>query len=133
MLMEDGCQAIGLPYDSAIRLSVPAADERRVRAVFLSYLDPEAVPQARYLTRRVRRQLGAEPCLIVALWGLEQDGGRLEYAKTETRADRIVTSLPAAVQAADAAAGGRAGMEQDEGPSLRDLARQVASAIEHSA
>jgi predicted PurR-regulated permease PerM len=133
MLMEDGCQAIGLPYDSAIRLSVPAADERRVRAVFLSYLDPQAVPQARYLTRRVRRQLGAEPCLIVALWGLEQDGGRLEYAKTETRADRIVTSLPAAVQAADEAVGGRAGMEQDEGPSLRDLARQVASAIEHSA
>jgi predicted PurR-regulated permease PerM len=133
LLTEDGCAAVALPYDRAIRLSHPELEERRVRAVCLSYLDAEAAPQARYLTRRIRRQLGADRCLIVAFWGMEQDIARLEYAKGETRADRIVTTLPGALEAIEAAAAGRSDMEADQGQSLRDLARQASSAIERSA
>lgn len=133
LLTEDGQRAVALAYDSAIRLTKPELEEGWIRAVCLSYLDPGAAPQARYLARRVRRQLGADLCIIVAIWGMEKDNALIEYATAETRADRVVTSLPAAIQAVAAAAGGRASLEPQPEPSIDDLMQQVASAIERSA
>jgi len=131
LLLAEGQQAMSLAYDSAIRLALPDLGGKRIKAVCLSYLDPDGVPQARFLTRRVRRQLGADLHVIVAMWGMEQDSALIEFAAAETRADRVVTSLPAAVQAiATAAAGGRAGLGPDPEPSLDDLAQMVARALD---
>jgi hypothetical protein len=126
-----GGKAVVLPHDAAIELSLPDLDTKRIKTVCLSYLDPESLPHARYFARRFRRRLGNDIRLIVALWGMERDAAQLENARAETRADRVVISLAAAIEAIGAADGEplQAGLE----PELSELARRITEAIARTA
>lgn len=133
LLEEDDCTPMVLPFDLAIRRGPAAWEGRRVRAVCLSYLDADALPQARYLTRRIRRQLGADVCVFVAFWGAASDVETLAFLKGETRADRVVTTLPAAMDAIRQSAQGRDSVVKDAASHLNELARLASSAVERSA
>jgi predicted PurR-regulated permease PerM len=128
LLENDGRTVVILPYASAIEVALPNIDPERIKTVCLSYLDPEAVPHARYLARRFRRRVGAEICLIAAFWGMEQDPARIEHARAETRADRVVLSLEAAVEAAERGTADRDASSHDE-PELTELARRISEVI----
>jgi len=131
LLRANGQQAMSLAYEAAIRLTPADLAEGPIKAVCLSYLDPDGVSQARFLTRRVRRTLGPDLYVIVALWSMEQDRAVVEFAVAETRADRVVSTLPAAVQAAaNATDGPRPELPPDSEPSLVELAQMVARAID---
>ena len=67
-LQGDGRTVVVLPYAAAIHIALPDIDPARIKTVCLSYLDPEAVPHARYLARRFRRRIGADISLIAAFW-----------------------------------------------------------------
>jgi predicted PurR-regulated permease PerM len=125
----DGRTVVVLPYAAAIHIALPDIDPARVKTVCLSYLDPEAVPHARYLARRFRRRVGADISLIVAFWGMERDAAKLEHAQAETRADRIVHSLDAAVQAVERAQTDEAGLPANDEPDLEELAERITRAI----
>jgi predicted PurR-regulated permease PerM len=125
----DGHTVVVLPYASAIHIALPDIDPARIKTVCLSYLDPEAVPHARYLARRFRRRIGADITLIVAFWGLEQDAAKMEHARNETRADRIVRSLDAAIEAVKRADENKAALPANDEPDLEELADRVSRAI----
>ncbi len=132
LLENEGREAMALPHDAAIELSLPELDPSRVTTVCLSYLDPESVPHTRYLARRFRRRFGSEIRLIVALWGMEQNATQIEKARAETRADRVVVTLSAATEAIGAPASDDApslGVE----PELSELAQRVSDVIERTA
>jgi predicted PurR-regulated permease PerM len=128
LLEKDGRVVVTLPYASAIEVALPDIDPARIKTVCLSYLDPEAVPHARYLARRFRRRVGSEICLIAAFWGMEQDPARIEHARAETRADRVALSLEAAVEAIERGAVGRESALRDE-PELTELAKRISEVI----
>ena len=118
-----------LPYAAAIHIALPDIDPARIRTVCLSYLDPEAVPHARYLARRFRRRVGADINLIAAFWGMEQDAAKLEHAQAETRADRVVNSLDAAVEAVRCADTNKTDLPANDEPDLEELADRITRAI----
>jgi predicted PurR-regulated permease PerM len=118
-----------LPYAAAIHVALPDIDPLRIKTVCLSYLDPEAVPHARYLARRFRRRIDTEICLIAAFWGMEQDAAKMEHARAETRADRVVPSLEAAVEAIEQAEQGTDSLPANDEPELRELAERISRAI----
>jgi hypothetical protein len=128
LLEKDGRTVVTLPYASAIEVALPEIDPQRIKTVCLSYLDAEAVPHARYLARRFRRRIGSEICLIAAFWGMEQDAARIEHARAETRADRVVLSLEAAVEAIERGASGDELPTHDE-PELTELAQRISEAM----
>jgi len=125
----NGRTVVVLPYAAAIHIALPDIDPARIKTVCLSYLDPEAVPHARYLARRFRRRIGPDISLIAAFWGMEQDAAKLEHARTETRADRIVHSLDAAVEAVNQADSDKTGMPANDEPDLEELADRISRAI----
>ena len=128
-LQGDERTVVVLPYAAAIHIALPDIDRARIKTVCLSYLDPEAVPHARYLARRFRRRIGTDISLIVAFWGMDQDVAKMEHARTETRADRIVQSLDAAVEAVKHADADKAALPADDEPDLEELAEQITRAI----
>lgn len=97
-----GWEAVCLSHEASIRVALPELGNERIRAVCLSYLDPDAVPHARYLTRRFRRRLGQDIRMIVGFWGAPGNIARLEEARAEIRADQVVASLDAAIEALEA-------------------------------
>ena len=125
----DGRLVFVLPYAAAIHVALPDIDPLRIKTVCLSCLDPEAVPHARYLARRFRRRIGTEICLIAAFWGMEQDAAKMEHARAETRADRVVPSLEAAVEAIEQAGQGADSLAANDEPELRELAERISRAI----
>jgi predicted PurR-regulated permease PerM len=129
LLESEGRTVVVLPYAAAINVALPDIDPLRVKTVCLSYLDPEAVPHARYLARRFRRRIGAEISLIAAFWGMEDDPAKMEHARAETRADRIVPSLAAAVEAVEQTGKGGAALPANDEPELRELAERISRAI----
>jgi predicted PurR-regulated permease PerM len=122
-----GRQATVLPRDSAVRLALPPSDQTGMHAVCLSFLSADSLPNARYLTRRFRRRIGTDIPIIVAFWGADQSPGRLLHVRAETRADRVVGSVQAALDAIDntADADGEGGIE----PELNALAVRVSEVI----
>jgi predicted PurR-regulated permease PerM len=128
-LQADGRVVVVLPYASAIHIALPDIDPARIKTICLSYLDPEAVPHARYLARRFRRRIGADISLIAAFWGMEQDAAKMEHARAETRADRIVHSLDAAVEAVKHAGMDKAALPANDEPDLEELAERISRAI----
>jgi predicted PurR-regulated permease PerM len=132
LLTEENQRAMVVPHDSAFRRPHSEIDPSRIAAVCLSYLDPGAVPSARYLARRVRRHFGSKSCIVVGFWGIEPDSDRTDYIRTETRADRVVSSVPAALQVMRAALARGGAASHEESP-LHDLALEVSHAIEQSA
>jgi hypothetical protein len=73
-------------------------------AVFvLSFLEPDGFAPARYLVRRLRR-LRPDAKIIAGFWILTDEEVRDRDALGETGADRVVTSLAQAVEAATATA-----------------------------
>jgi len=129
MLEGDGRTVVVLPYAAAIHVALPDIDPLRIKTICLSYLDPEAVPHARYLARRFRRRVGAEIYLIAAFWGMEPDTAKMEHARAETRADRVVPSLEAAVEAIEQADKGADSLPANDEPELRELAERISRAI----
>jgi predicted PurR-regulated permease PerM len=125
----EGRTVVILPYAAAIHVALPDIDPLRIKTVCLSYLDPEAVPHARYLARRFRRRIGSDICLIAAFWGMEQDAAKMEHARAETRADRVVPSLEAAVEAIEQAGHGADSLPANDEPELRELAERISRAI----
>jgi predicted PurR-regulated permease PerM len=125
----DGRTVVVLPYAAAIHVALPDIDPQRIKTICLSYLDPEAVPHARYLARRFRRRVGTEIYLIAAFWGMEQDKAKIEHARTETRADRVVHSLDEAVEAIEQADSAGNSLPSDSDPELTELAERISRAI----
>jgi predicted PurR-regulated permease PerM len=129
MLAGDGRTVMVLPYAAAIHVALPDIDPARIKTICLSYLDPEAVPHARYLARRFRRRVGVDIYLIAAFWGMELDAAKMEHARAETRADRVVSSLEAAVEAIEQARQGGDTLPANDEPELRELAERISRAI----
>ncbi len=129
LLEADGRTVVVLPYASAVHVALPDIDPARIKTVCLSYLDPEGVPHARYLARRFRRRIGSEICLVAAFWGMEHDPARVEHARVETRADRVVLSLQAAVDAVEQVGKGEGPIAATDEPELRELAERISQAI----
>ena len=129
LLEADGRTVVTLPYSAAIHVALPDIDISRIKTVCLSYLDPEAVPHARYLARRFRRRVGSEIYLIAAFWGLRQDAAQLENARTETRADRVVLTLEGAVDAIEHERREEGAQPAMDEPELQELAQRVSRAI----
>ncbi len=129
LLEADGRTVLTLPYSAAIHVALPDIDVSRIKTVCLSYLDPDAVPHARYLARRFRRRVGSEIYLIAAFWGLRQDAAQLENARTETRADRVVLTLEGAVDAIEHQRREDGAQTAMDDPELRELAQRVSQAI----
>jgi predicted PurR-regulated permease PerM len=129
LLEKDGRTVVTLPYASAIEVALPDIDPSRIKTVCLSYLDPEAVPHARYLARRFRRRIGSDICLVAAFWGMEQDAARIEHARAETRADRVVLSLEAAAEAIERNDRAPGGLPAHDEPELTELAQRISEAI----
>ncbi len=125
----DGRTVVVLPYAAAIHVALPDIDPQRIKTICLSYLDPEAVPHARYLARRFRRRVGTEIYLIAAFWGMEQDMAKIEHARAETRADRVVHSLDAAVEAIEQADNEGNNLPINNDPELTELAERISRAI----
>jgi len=125
----DGRTVVVLPYAAAIHVALPDIDPQRIKTICLSYLDPEAVPHARYLARRFRRRVGADIYLIAAFWGMEQDAAKIEHARAETRADRVVHSLDAAVEAIEQADNDGNSLPLNNDPELTELAERISRAI----
>jgi len=128
-LEADGHSVVVLPYAAAIHIALPNIDPARIKTVCLSYLDPEAVPHARYLARRFRRRIGADISLIAAFWGMEEDAAKMEHAQAETRADRVVPTLDAAVEAVKHAGRDKEAAAADDEPDLEELAERISRAI----
>jgi hypothetical protein len=118
-----------LPYAAAIHIALPDVDPARIKTVCLSYLDPEAVPHARYLARRFRRRIGADIGLIAAFWGMEQDAAKIEHARAETRADQVVQSLDAAVEAVKHGCRDKAAQPANDEADLEELAERISRVI----
>ena len=129
LLEKDGRTVVTLPYASAIEVALPDIDLHRIKTVCLSYLDPEAVPHARYLARRFRRRIGSEMCLIAAFWGMDQDAGRIAHARAETRADRVVLSLEAAAEMIERGADTDGLPSLGDEPELTALAQRISEVI----
>jgi predicted PurR-regulated permease PerM len=129
LLEADGHTVMVLPYASALHIALPDIDPSRIKTVCLSYLDPEGVPHARYLARRFRRRIGSEISLITAFWGMEHDPARVEHARVETRADRVVLSLQAARDAVKQAGEGTGPLAATDEPELRELAERISQVI----
>ncbi len=129
MLEGEGRTVVMLPYSAAIHVALPDIDPSRIKTVYLSYLDPDAVPHARYLARRFRRRIESEICLIAAFWGMDHDNARIENARAETRADVIVLTLQEAVEAIDQSARSANKLDAAEEPELRELANRISQAI----
>jgi len=125
----DGHAVVVLPYAAAIHIALPDIDPARIKTVCLSYLDPEAVPHARYLARRLRRRIGADISLIAAFWGMEQDPAKMEHARAETRADQVVPSLDAAVEAVKHAGRDKAAQPANDEADLEELAERISRVI----
>jgi predicted PurR-regulated permease PerM len=125
----DGHTVVVLPYAAAIHVALPDIDPQRIKTICLSYLDPEAVPHARYLARRFRRRVGTEIYLIAAFWGMERDQAKIEHARAETRADRVVHSLDEAVEAIEQADSVGNSLPSDSDPELTELAERISRAI----
>jgi predicted PurR-regulated permease PerM len=133
LLEGDERTIVTLAYNSAINISLPGLDESRIKTVCLSYLDPEAIPHARYLARRFRRRLGTDVCIVAGFWGMGQNAAQIEHAKTETRADRLVVSLPTAVETIGRTVKNRrySGVEPDS--DLEELAKRISDAMSRTA
>jgi len=125
----DGRAVVVLPYAAAIHIALPDVDPARIKTVCLSYLDPEAVPHARYLARRFRRRIGADIGLIAAFWGMEQDAAKIEHARAETRADQVVQSLDAAVEAVKHGCRDKAAQPANDEADLEELAERISRVI----
>jgi predicted PurR-regulated permease PerM len=129
LLQKDGRMVVILPYASAIEVALPEIDPQRIKTVCLSYLDPEAVPHARYLARRFRRRIGSDICLIAAFWGMDQDVGRIEHARAETRADRVVLSLESAADTIERGVSAEGLPPLGDEPELTELAQRISEVI----
>lgn len=129
LVEELGRVVVILPHSSALDVALPEIDPQRITTVCLSYLDPDAVPHARYLARRFRRRIGSDICLIAAFWGMDPDAARQEHARSETRADRVVLSLEAAAEAVRKAARGGGQLDADTEPELTELAQRISRII----
>jgi predicted PurR-regulated permease PerM len=133
LLSADGRTAQTLTHAAALNDTLPKM--ARGGTVCLSYLDPGGVPHARYLARRLRRRLGNDICLVIAFWGMEPDVMRIEQAKAETAADRIVISLRSAVEAINTTkpAAKNSQKAADSGADLTALAFKASTAVERMA
>jgi predicted PurR-regulated permease PerM len=129
LLRKDGLMVVTLPYASAIEVALPGIDLQRIKTICLSYLDPEAVPHARYLARRFRRRIGSDICLIAAFWGMDQDAGRIEHARAETRADRVVLSLETAADTIERGVSAEGLPALSDEPELTELAQRISEVI----
>ncbi len=129
MLRAGGHAVLTLPYSSALHVALPDIDPARIGTVCLSYLDPEAVPHARYLARRFRRRVGPHVCLIACFWKLPDDFAQIENARTETRADHVALTLEGAVEAVGRGRPQAGDVTELEGAELADLAKRVSEAV----
>jgi predicted PurR-regulated permease PerM len=129
LLGRAGRTVVMLPFAAAIHVALPDIDPARIATVCLSYLDAEAVPHARYLARRFRRRIGGGIGMVAGFWGMEQDAAKLEHVRAETRADRVVTSLEAAVVAAERTGRDEAALPANDEPDLEELAQRISQAI----
>jgi hypothetical protein len=66
-------------------------DATATRLICLAFLDPNATNAARFLVRRLRRQI-SEPKIMTGLWG-KPDGAAADQLARATGADIAVTSL----------------------------------------
>jgi predicted PurR-regulated permease PerM len=125
----DGQNVIALSREASVAVALPDIDPLRIKTICLSYLDYEAAFHARYLGRRFRRRIGADFGLIVGFWGGEQNVGKLEHLRTEARANRVVVSLRAAVQAVSVQQAGGAGHEIPADLTLDELAARISDVV----
>jgi hypothetical protein len=64
----------------------------------LSYVNPEALHHARRMIRRIRQSLSRDVPVILGLWNGYAPGSDMRGVRERTEADRLATSLAAAVR-----------------------------------
>jgi hypothetical protein len=64
----------------------------------LCYVNPEALHHARRTTRRIRQSLSRDAPVVLGLWNGYAPGGDMRDTRERTEADRLATSLAAAVR-----------------------------------
>jgi hypothetical protein len=105
VLMKDGIAARVISSEEASPANIHLVEPSGVRAVCVSYLDPGNYKNARYLVRRLKRQI-PEAVSIAGFWGLSGDTAYLD-ALEATDSDAVAASLTEAVAHIQAAASGK--------------------------
>jgi hypothetical protein len=99
-------QGIGtrvIPPENASPANVHGIDARGIQTICLSYLDPSDPTDARFLVRRLRRQIPAVP-IIAGFWSLsETDSQSLDWVR-EIGCDAVASNLTLAVELIGSAA-----------------------------
>lgn len=105
VLMKDGIAARVVSSEEASPANIHLVEPSGVRAVCVSYLDPGNYKNARYLVRRLKRQI-PEAISIAGFWGLSGDTAYLD-ALEATDSDAVASTLTEAVAHIQAAASGK--------------------------
>lgn len=82
-------------YEALATTTYANLDMSGVRAVFLSYLNPDSIAHARYAIRRLRRRTGVP--IAVGLWSMVPEDPRVPDLVAAIRSDMAATSLDDAV------------------------------------
>jgi predicted PurR-regulated permease PerM len=97
LLGRHGIETRVITPEEASQANISRIDASGVTAICLSYLEPESPANARFLVRRLRKQIPNAP-LIAGFWGLEQsDTHYLDWIEV-TGSDFVACNLTSAVQ-----------------------------------
>jgi len=93
-----GLETRAVSIDAVTAANIARLDVAGVAAICLSYVEPGGLANARYLVRRLHRRLpGAR--VLVGFWTLDEDSPKARDGARQIGADRVVTSLRAAIEA----------------------------------
>jgi predicted PurR-regulated permease PerM len=105
VLTKEGIAARVISSEEVSPANIHLVEPAGVRAVCMSYLDPGNYKNARYLVRRLKRQI-PDAVSIGGFWGLSGDTAYLD-ALEATGCDAVATSLTEAISHIQAAASGK--------------------------
>jgi predicted PurR-regulated permease PerM len=124
LLLRRGHRVRVFPPDSMSPFNLDRLPLRGVAVIYLSLLSTTTAARARYLVRRLRRR-ARRAIVVIGVWGRGGAEFSIEEAVAATAADRVATTLAAAVAEIEAALGDRARPGADK-PSELLIARQPA-------
>ena len=97
LLTDQGYDARTMSLVEALRPAAEKGEPPHSAVVCISYMNPDSIPHARYLGRRLRRWLDSNAAIIVGFWTNPNPTTTSAELRTETGADAVVTNFRAAL------------------------------------